>query len=44
MLFYLPGCERTEVEYRDLLAKADFTLSRVLLMASPFSILEGESS
>jgi hypothetical protein len=42
MLLYLPGCERTEAEYRDLFAKAGFRVSRVLSTASPFSILEGE--
>jgi hypothetical protein len=41
MLLFLPGCERTEAEYRALFQKAGLELSRVLSTPSPFSIIEG---
>lgn len=41
MLLYLPGCERTEAEYRILFDKAGFELVKIVPTASPFSILEG---
>jgi hypothetical protein len=41
MLQYLPGCERTEAEYRELFEKAGFKLNRVIPTPSPFSIVEG---
>jgi hypothetical protein len=41
MLLFLPGCERTESEYRTLLDKAGLALSRVIPTPSPFSIIEG---
>lgn len=41
MLLYLPGCERTEAEYRALFDEAGFKLNRVLPTPSPFSIVEG---
>jgi len=34
------GKERSEDEYRELLATAGFTLDRVVATPSPFSILE----
>jgi hypothetical protein len=43
MLLFLPGCERTEAEYRALFDKAGLELSRVLPTPSPFSIIEGIS-
>jgi hypothetical protein len=43
MLQYLPGCERTEKEYRQLFDNAGFKLTRVIPTMSPFSILEGVS-
>lgn len=43
MLQYLPGCERTETEYRELFHKAGFELSRVVPTMSPFSVIEGIS-
>ncbi len=41
MLQYLPGCERTENEYRELFYKAGFELTRIVPTMSPFSIIEG---
>ncbi len=41
MLQYLPGCERTEVEYRTLFENAGFTLTRSVPTMSPFSVIEG---
>jgi len=41
MLVNLPGCERTEAEYRILFDKAGFELSRAIPTISPFSIVEG---
>ena len=43
MLLFLPGCERTEVEYRALFAKAGLELSKIIPTPSPFSIIEGIS-
>jgi hypothetical protein len=43
MLLYLPGCERTETEYRELFHKAGFELSRIVPTMSPFSVIEGVS-
>lgn len=43
MLQYLPGCERTEKEYRQLFNEAGFELKRIIPTQSPFSILEGVS-
>jgi hypothetical protein len=42
MLQYLPGCERTEKEYRELFDKAGFRLTRIVPTMSPFSVIEGE--
>ncbi|MBC6989686.1 methyltransferase [Hymenobacter sp. BT491] len=41
MLLLLPGCERTEAEYRVLFDKAGFELARIVPTMSPFSVLEG---
>ncbi|ALD19918.1 methyltransferase [Hymenobacter sp. DG25A] len=41
MLLYLPGCERTEPEYRRLFDQAGLDLTRIIPTRSPFSILEG---
>ena len=43
MLQYLPGCERTENEYRELFDKAGLTLTSIIPTMSPFSIIEGIS-
>ena len=43
MLLYLPGCERTEAEYRQLFDKAGLELTRIVPTMSPFSVLEGVS-
>ena len=43
MLQYLPGCERTEKEYRELFDKAGLELTRIIPTMSPFSIIEGVS-
>lgn len=43
MLQYLPGCERTEKEYRSLLQQAGLELTRIIPTMSPFSILEAVS-
>jgi ubiquinone/menaquinone biosynthesis C-methylase UbiE len=43
MLQYLPGCERTEKEYKELLDKAGFQLRQIVPTTSPFSIIEGVS-
>lgn len=40
MLGMLPGRERTEQEYRDLLTSAGFTLDRIVATPTSFSILE----
>ena len=44
MLQFLPGCERTENEYRQLFQKAGFTLIGITPTMSPFSVLEGVAS
>jgi hypothetical protein len=41
MLLYLPGCERTEAEYRILFDKAGLELTRIVPTMSPFCIIEG---
>ena len=43
MLQYLPGCERTENEYRQLFDNGGFNLTRIIPTMSPFSIIEGVS-
>jgi len=40
MMVMLGGRERTEAEFRALLSKADFELSRIVPTPSPVSILE----
>jgi hypothetical protein len=42
MLVYAGGCERTEEEYRDLLAASGFRLSRIVPTQSPLSLIEAE--
>ncbi len=41
MLVVLGGLERTEAEYRELFAKADFRLSRIVPTATEISVVEG---
>jgi O-methyltransferase domain len=41
MLVVTGGRERTEAEYRDLLAQAGFTLTRVIPTQSPAHVIEG---
>ena len=41
MLLFLSGRERTEAEYRDLLARAGFELTRIVPTPSPYSVIEG---
>jgi len=41
MLVNLPGCERTEAEYRILFDKAGFQISKIVPTMSPFSVIEG---
>lgn len=41
MLAVLPGCERTEEEYKALFAKAGFQLVQIVPTMSPYSIIEG---
>ncbi len=43
MLQYLPGCERTENEYKKLFDTAGLKLTRIIPTMSPFSIIEGVS-
>lgn len=43
MLQYLPGCERTENEYKELFDKAGLKLTKIIPTMSPFSIIEGVS-
>jgi 2-polyprenyl-3-methyl-5-hydroxy-6-metoxy-1,4-benzoquinol methylase len=43
MLQFLPGCERTEAEYRLLFDKAGLQLDRIVPTTSPFSIIEASS-
>ena len=40
MLVYAGGCERTEVQYRDLLAAGGFRLTRIVATQSPLSVIE----
>jgi hypothetical protein len=40
MMVMTGGAERTEAEYRDLLAKSGFRMGRVLATHSPFSVIE----
>jgi O-methyltransferase domain/Dimerisation domain len=40
MLLFTGGCERTEEEYRELLDRAGFRLTRITPTASPYSIIE----
>jgi len=40
MLLFLTGRERTEDEYRDLLERAGFELTRVVPTPSPYSVIE----
>jgi hypothetical protein len=40
MMVMTGGAERTEVEYRDLLAKSGFRMERVVATRSPFSVIE----
>lgn len=41
MLLVLPGCERTAEEYRALLDRAGFELTRIVPTPSPYSVIEG---
>jgi hypothetical protein len=41
MLLFLPGCERTATEYKELFDKAGFELTQIVPTPSPFSIIEG---
>lgn len=41
MLLFLTGRERTEAEYRALLDRAGFQLTRVVPTPSPYSVIEG---
>jgi ubiquinone/menaquinone biosynthesis C-methylase UbiE len=40
MMVMTGGAERTETEYRDLLAKSGFRMERVAATRSPFSVIE----
>jgi hypothetical protein len=40
MLVLPGGCERTEKEYRDLLAQAGFQLNKVVKTKSPLDLIE----
>jgi hypothetical protein len=40
MLIFTGGCERTEGEYRELLAGAGFRLTRIVPTPSPVSVIE----
>lgn len=42
MLFFPGGRERTEGEYRELLAQAGFRMTRIVPTKSPFSVIEAE--
>jgi len=44
MLVSPGGVERTAAEYRDLLAKAGFRLTRIIPTKSPYSIVEAAKS
>jgi hypothetical protein len=41
MLLFLTGRERTGPEYRDLLARAGFDMTRIVPTNSPYSVIEG---
>jgi len=41
MLLFLTGRERTGPEYRDLLSRAGFEMTRIVLTNSPYSVIEG---
>jgi hypothetical protein len=41
MLLFLPGCERTEEEYRILFDKSGLRLNRIIPTKSPYNIIEG---
>ena len=41
MMVFLTGRERTEAEYRDLLDRAGFRLTRIVPTPSPYSVIEG---
>lgn len=41
MLLFMTGCERTAEEYRALLDRAGFTLTRIVPTPSPYSVIEG---
>jgi hypothetical protein len=41
MLLHYGALERTEAEYRELLAAAGFTLGRIIPTQAPLSIIEG---
>ena len=41
MLLFLTGRERTEAEYRELLGRVGFKLTRVVPTPSPYSVVEG---
>jgi O-methyltransferase domain/Dimerisation domain len=41
MLLFLTGRERTASEYRELLARAGFEMTRIVPTASPYSVIEG---
>lgn len=41
MLLFLTGRERTAAEYRDLLGRAGFELTRIVPTPSPYSVIEG---
>lgn len=40
MMVYLTGRERTESEYRELLERSGFELTRIVLTPSPYSVIE----
>ena len=44
MLLFLPGRERTGPEYRELLNRAGFELTRIVPTNSPYSVIEGVKS
>ena len=44
MLLGASARERTKAEYRDLLRQAGFRMTRVVLTASPFSVVEAVPS
>lgn len=41
MLLFMTGCERTADEYRALLNRAGFVLTRIVPTPSPYSVIEG---